>query len=542
MANFARTRLTISNRLTLLILSAVVGVALVTGLFLHSEKNLILEERQSTVQQAVMTAAGIVDFYREQAAKGVLDTAAAQKQALAALRSLRYGKGEYFWVNDQQPKMLMHPIKPALDQSDLTGNVDPDGKHLFVEMKDVVKRDGQGFVFYRWPKPGSDTPVRKVSYVQGISEWNWIIGSGVYIDTIDATMTARASYFGIAGVVLSALLFLIGRSIASSITRPLTQAVIAAKRIASGNLTGQISAASNDEVGQLLSALAIMNSNLAGIVGRVRVGTEAIATASAQIAAGNLDLSSRTEEQASTLEQTAASMEELTATVQQNAEYASRAHEMAVSASTIAQNGGQTVTEVIDSMDAIRGSSGRIVEIIAVIEGIAFQTNILALNAAVEAARAGEQGRGFAVVASEVRNLAQRAAAASKEIATLIQASVQQVGAGVISVQRAGKTMQDIVVETSGVVAMMEQISNATREQTTGLVQVNVAISAMDQVTQQNASLVEEAASAAISLSEQANDLTVAVGAFTLLEAEKVRSRDSARNVVSSKTRQLSYS
>lgn len=541
MENSARRGLTISNRLTLLILSAVVGVAVVTALFLYSEKTLILEERQSSVQQAVMTAAGVVDFYRDQAAKGVLDIATAQKQALAALRSLRYGKGEYFWVNDQQPRMLMHPIKPALDQSDLTGNVDPDGKHLFVEMRDVVKKDGRGFVFYRWPKPGSDTPVHKVSYVQGIPEWNWIVGSGVYIDTIDATMVSRASYFGVAGVVLSIILFLLGRSIASSITRPLSEAVNAAKRIASGNLAGKISTNSTDEVGQLLAALAIMNSNLAGIVGRVRIGTDAIATASAQIAAGNLDLSSRTEEQASTLEQTAASMEELTATVQQNAEYASRAHDMAVSASTIARDGGQTVTKVIESMDAIRGSSGRIVEIIAVIEGIAFQTNILALNAAVEAARAGEQGRGFAVVASEVRNLAQRAAAASKEIATLIQASVQQVGDGVMSVQKAGKTMQDIVVETGGVVAMMEQISNATREQTTGLMQVNAAVSAMDQVTQQNAALVEEAASAAVSLSEQAEELTVAVGAFTLQESERANLGNPVSNKAMPTNRQLAY-
>lgn len=541
MENSARRGLTISNRLTLLILSAVVGVAVVTALFLYSEKTLILEERQSSVQQAVMTAAGVVDFYRDQAAKGVLDIATAQKQALAALRSLRYGKGEYFWVNDQQPRMLMHPIKPALDQSDLTGNVDPDGKHLFVEMRDVVKKDGRGFVFYRWPKPGSDTPVHKVSYVQGIPEWNWIVGSGVYIDTIDATMVSRASYFGVAGLVLSIILFLLGRSIASSITRPLSEAVNAAKRIASGNLAGKISTTSTDEVGQLLAALAIMNSNLAGIVGRVRIGTDAIATASAQIAAGNLDLSSRTEEQASTLEQTAASMEELTATVQQNAEYASRAHDMAVSASTIARDGGQTVTKVIESMDAIRGSSGRIVEIIAVIEGIAFQTNILALNAAVEAARAGEQGRGFAVVASEVRNLAQLAAAASKEIATLIQASVQQVGDGVMSVQKAGKTMQDIVVETGGVVAMMEQISNATREQTTGLMQVNAAVSAMDQVTQQNAALVEEAASAAVSLSEQAEELTVAVGAFTLQESERANLGNPVSNKAMPTNRQLAY-
>ena len=192
--------LRIATRLTLLIASAVAAVALLTGLFLYSEKSLILEERQHSVQQAVRTASGIVDYYRERVAKGGMDTAQAKQQALDELRALRYGEGEYFWVNDLQPTMLMHPIKPALNQTNLAANTDPDGKHLFLEMTDVVRRDGSGFVFYRWPKPGSDTPVPKVSFVQGVPDWGWIIGSGVYIDTIDATMRTRAAYFGFGGL------------------------------------------------------------------------------------------------------------------------------------------------------------------------------------------------------------------------------------------------------------------------------------------------------------------------------------------------------
>jgi methyl-accepting chemotaxis protein-1 (serine sensor receptor) len=305
-------------------------------------------------------------------------------------------------------------------------------------------------------------------------------------------------------------------SLISGITRALAEALKLARSVADGDLTQRVEIRSNDELGQLLHALRAMNDKLAGIVTQVRHGTDSIATASAQIAAGNMDLSSRTEQQASSLEETASSMEELTSTVRQNADNARQANQMAAAASSVAVKGGEVVTQVVSTMESIRASSGKIVDIIAVIDGIAFQTNILALNAAVEAARAGEQGRGFAVVASEVRNLAQRSGAAAKEIKGLIDTSVEKVDAGSLLVGQAGSTMQEIVASVAKVTDVMAEIMAASQEQSTGIEQVNQAVGQMDQVTQQNAALVEEAAAAAQSMQEQANKLAKEVSVFRL--------------------------
>jgi len=301
-----------------------------------------------------------------------------------------------------------------------------------------------------------------------------------------------------------------------SITSPLSRAVKVAETVAAGDLTSEFDASSKDETGQLLRALRSMNDNLLNIVSKVRHGTDTIATASSQIAIGNLDLSSRTEQQASSLEETASSMEELTSTVKQNAENARQANQLAVSASAVAVEGGSVVGKVVHTMESINASSRKIVEIISVIDGIAFQTNILALNAAVEAARAGEQGRGFAVVASEVRTLAQRSAAAAKEIKLLIDDSVEKVDSGSKLVEQAGQTMNEVVASVRRVTDIVGEISEASREQSEGIEQVNQAVTQMDQVTQQNAALVEEAAAAAQSLQDQASSLSHIVGVFKI--------------------------
>ena len=301
-----------------------------------------------------------------------------------------------------------------------------------------------------------------------------------------------------------------------SITRPLQQAVDIARTIASGDLSHRVAASGRDEAGQLMLALKDMTTSLVGIVENVRRGTDSIAVSSREIAAGNMDLSSRTEQQASSLEETASAMEELTATVKQNAESAQQANQLALSASGVATQGGAVVAQVIDTMGAIDASSRKIVDIISVIDGIAFQTNILALNAAVEAARAGEQGRGFAVVATEVRSLAQRSAAAAREIKGLIADSVEKVETGGKLVVQAGATMQEVVSSVQRVTDIMAEITSASNEQSAGIEQVNQAISLMDQATQQNAALVEEAAAAAGSMQEQAANLASVVGAFRL--------------------------
>jgi len=321
-------------------------------------------------------------------------------------------------------------------------------------------------------------------------------------------------------LALASFAVLIGAGIAwlitRSITRPIGQAVQVAEKVAAGDISSRIEVASKDETGRLMHALREMNESLARIVSEVRTGTDTIATASAQIASGNQDLSSRTEEQASSLEQTAASMEELTSTVKQNADNARQANQLAVSASEVAVKGGSVVSQVVDTMGSINASSKKIVDIIGVIDGIAFQTNILALNAAVEAARAGEQGRGFAVVASEVRSLAQRSAAAAKEIKTLIGDSVEKVEEGSKQVEEAGRTMEEIVGSVKRVTDIMGEITAASQEQTSGIEQINQAITQMDQVTQQNAALVEEASAAAQSLQEQAGNLVKSVSIFKL--------------------------
>jgi methyl-accepting chemotaxis protein len=323
-------------------------------------------------------------------------------------------------------------------------------------------------------------------------------------------------------IVMLVLGFALALWIARAVAQPLAFAVEVARRVAAGDLTADIVVKSKDETGQLMQALKDMNDSLQKIVGEVRSGTDTIATASNQIAAGNLNLSQRTEEQASSLEETAASMEQLTSTVKQNADNASQANQLAVSASEVAIHGGTVVTQVVSTMGAINTSSKKIVDIIGVIDGIAFQTNILALNAAVEAARAGEQGRGFAVVAAEVRNLAQRSAAAAKEIKSLIDDSVEKVGLGSRLVDQAGSTMEEIVASVRRVTDIMGEITAASQEQTSGIEQINQAISQMDQVTQQNAALVEEAAAAAASLQDQAGALEQVVGAFKLERSHMV--------------------
>ncbi len=321
-------------------------------------------------------------------------------------------------------------------------------------------------------------------------------------------------------VVVAAMALLLGALLAwfisRSITRPVEKALKFSQSVADGDLAAQLDHNGKDEIGTLLSSLQGMQGSLAKVVSNVRQGSESIATASAQIAQGNHDLSARTESQASALEQTAASMEELSSTVKQNADSAKQANQLALNASTVAVRGGEVVSRVVQTMKGINEASRKISDIISVIDGIAFQTNILALNAAVEAARAGEQGRGFAVVASEVRSLAGRSAEAAKEIKSLIGTSVERVEQGTALVDQAGTTMTEVVASIRRVTDIMAEISAASAEQSAGVNQVGEAVQQMDQVTQQNAALVEEMAAAASSLKTQAQDLVQAVAVFRL--------------------------
>ncbi|AZR94233.1 chemotaxis protein [Bordetella trematum] len=326
-----------------------------------------------------------------------------------------------------------------------------------------------------------------------------------------------------AAVVLALLLMVVSRLVFGRlVVRPLLEAGAHFDRIAAGDLSSRVDVRSGNEVGQLFAAIKRMQESLTRTVSSVRRGVDEINVGAREIAAGNTDLSSRTEEQAASLEETAASMEELASTVKQNADNARQANQLAASASDVAERGGVAVSEVVNTMEDISASSRKISEIVSVIDGIAFQTNILALNAAVEAARAGEQGKGFAVVAGEVRSLAQRSAQAAKEIKGLIEDSVGKVAAGSQQVGRAGATMQEIVVSVKRVTDIMGEISAASQEQSSGIEQVNRAVSQMDEVTQQNAALVEQAAAAAAALQEQSQQLAEAVAIFKLSGGEVI--------------------
>jgi methyl-accepting chemotaxis protein len=514
---FQLTSFGVSKRLAILVASAVAGLAVLLAIFLTSEKALVLKERQNGVRQTVETAHGLAVHFHAQVQQGKMPEEQAKASALAAIRSLRYSGSEYFWINDMQPVMVMHPIKPDLEGKDLSQNKDPTGKHLFVEFVNTVKKSGAGYVSYMWPKPGSEAPVQKVSYVQGFAPWGWVIGSGVYVDNVSATIWERTLVMGLCALALGVALLGVGWAIARSILKQLggepAQAMSITEGMAQGDLSVKIDLQPGDHH-SLLHSLRAMRDNMAGIVSRVRQGSESVALASTEIAQGNHDLSARTESQASALEQTAASMEELGSTVRQNADNARQANALAQSASSVAVQGGEVVGQMVDKMKAINEASRKIADIIAVIDSIAFQTNILALNAAVEAARAGEQGRGFAVVAGEVRLLAGRSAEAAKEIKGLISDSVNRVEQGSALVDQARSTMNEVVQSIRRVTDIVGEISSASSEQSSAVAQVGEAVTQMDQNTQQNAAMVEQIASAASGLKSQAGELVQTVSTF----------------------------
>ena len=483
-----------------------------------------LEERKTQLANAAQMAGTLAEEYRAMAQRGELTESEAKTQALARIRSLRFGQTGYLTVFDDT-KVLMHPIKPEQVGVLIAGGKDVDGRPIYLDSIAAATK-GDGISAYRWVKPGDKEPVPKIAYTLHYAPWDWYVLTGLYVDDLDqafhAGLRAAAIWLVVIGAVLSAIVVFLVRSVERSLGGAPDDAVQVARRIAAGDLGIEVDVRAGDET-SLMAAMKTMRDALAGIVAQVRSGTDLIATASREIASGNLDLSSRTEEQASSLEETAASMEELTSTVKHSAENAREASRVAESAAEVAQRGGAVVSRVVETMTSINESSGKIVDIIGVIDGIAFQTNILALNAAVEAARAGEQGRGFAVVAGEVRTLAQRSAAAAKEIKALIGASVARVDDGAKLVAEAGVTMQEIVTSVNEVSAMIGAISNATREQGDGIEHVNQAIAQMDQTTQQNASLVEEAAAASEAMQEQAAKLAEVVSVFRIEAARAGR-------------------
>ncbi|MEY2683271.1 MAG: hypothetical protein RJA09_415 [Pseudomonadota bacterium] len=486
------------------------------GWLLNAQTQNARQDRMDATRQHVEVAHGLLVWAHAEETAGRLSREAAQQWAAQAVSGLRYDKTEYFWINDMVPKVVMHPTNPKLNGQDVSGLKDPNGLALFKAFVDTVRRDGQGFVAYQWPKPGSDKPVDKLSYVKGFDPWGWVIGSGIYVDDLRGEQQQRWAMVGtvtLVALIVAGYLFL---SFYRVMDGGLKETRRHLRAMTDGDLTTSPSPWGNDEAAQLMFELRAMQDSLRQMVQRVRLCSDEILRSSNEIATGAMDLSSRTEQAASNLEQSAASMEEIAATVNTSAEHTRNASHIAQRNAVVAKDGGQVMHEVVRTMDAIKASSAKIGEIIGAIDGIAFQTNILALNAAVEAARAGEQGRGFAVVAGEVRMLAQRSAEAAREIKGLINSSVGQVASGSEVVRKAGSTIDDIVQSSERVNQLLGGVATAAGEQSGGIQQIGQAVQDLDRMTQQNAALVEETAAAASALNGQAQTLSAEVARFKL--------------------------
>jgi methyl-accepting chemotaxis protein len=534
--------LSLRKKMTLLVASALTGIAIIAGMSIMQARSDIVEARKASLRTAVQSAQAIVAGYATAASAGTMPVEEAKKAAREAIRMARYGgpegKSDYFYIITTDGHAVMHPfIKSWDEQKSLLDTKNAQGVNTgnSTWAESLVARAGDtnpDAILYP-----------KLQYLSNVPAWNWVVGSGLYMDDVDAMV--RAATWRVIGICAALLLsigvlcILVTRSVLGQLGGDPRDAADLAGSVAAGDLRTSSADAANDS-SSLMGQLRLMQGSLAEVVGNVRQNAEGVATASAQIAQGNNDLSARTEQQASALQQTAASMEELAGTVRKNADNAQQGNELAQSASTVAVRGGEVVAQVVDTMKGINESSRKISDIISVIDSIAFQTNILALNAAVEAARAGDQGRGFAVVASEVRSLAGRSADAAREIKGLISASVERVEQGTALVNQAGTTMTEVVSSIKRVSDIMGEISAASSEQAAGVAQMGQAVTQMDEATQQNAALVEQSAAAADSLRGQAQDLVQTVALFQLAGgapklpqvAPRATAPGAARNVI----------
>src|ERR1700754_1731677 len=527
-------KLGFAQKLWLPLVVSLVALLLVSVSAAWLSRQTRIDERKNDLNNVAHVGLSIVEEYAALAKSGALSEADARKEALARLRDIRYGEDGYLLVIDSTPRMVMHPIKPATNGKLLADSADADGRHHYVSFAQVAQSPKGGFVDYVFPHPHSTQAVGKIGYVVRYAPWDWIISTGAYVDDIDAafmeTLYVLGGVFVVLALVLASLVWMINRSILRTIGGDPRYAAQVAGAIAEGDLTvaiemGAHRAGRNDYNDSLLHVMQRMRDALTGTVRQIGAAADSVATGAREIASGSADLSVRTENQAASLEETAASMEEVTSMVRQTAEHAKTASQLAVKAAQIAGDGGGMVADAVATMRDISAASQRMVEIIAVIEGIAFQTNILALNAAVEAARAGEEGRGFAVVAAEVRSLAHRSAAAAKEVRELIGNAVSKVGSGAQLVEQAGGTIDGARDAIAQVTTLIQEIAAAASEQRSGIEQVNLAVTHMDTLTQENAALVEEAAPAAHSLTEQAVILQNALRAFRLREDDAWHAR-----------------
>ena len=505
----------IKYKLTLFSCFFLCGLIAISVDSLLTLRSQLLEDRIVKTKHTLETAYSIIDKYARMAKSGEMKKEEAQKRAMEIISALRYGDNNYYWINDYDAVIVMHPINPENNGKNFSDKKDSNGKYMFKEFAKVAKESGEGVVEYMWPKPGTQEPIPKISYVKAATSWQWVIGTGIYIDDVNNIFWESATKIILLIVAVIAIVSLIAGLFIKLFNRQVTalnESMLTVQK--TGNLLVHTNVFTKDEIGQCADSFNDLVKSLKNIVANVKNSASSISQGNAQLSSGVQNLSSGATEQAASVEETSASLEEMSATVNQNADNARQTEKISTDSANKAVQGGEAVAQTLDAMKMISGKIG-------IIEDIAYQTNLLALNAAIEAARAGEHGRGFAVVAAEVRKLAGRSEEAAGEISTLASNSVE-------IAETAGKLIEEIVPSIKQTAELVQEINASSEEQASGIGQINSAVGQLDTVTQSNAALAEELAATAEEMNSQTEELNRLMENFIVEDSQANRFSNNA--------------